>query len=523
MMIIDLFKTLSLTLFFFLLTLVHPHGSFLAFALGTAVHSNTAAHSSTVTLRWAADLSSGAPYAFVNPENPNETLGFEKDLMEKVAQHMGRTLVQVQNEWDSLVPGLNRGDYDVAANGIEITDNRKNEVLFSIPYYATYEEIVIKKEDHTIQSFKDLDGKKTGTLKASLAHHLLEKESKTKIIFYDDENQGFLDVIRGRIDAYFIDFPVALYYAQVESKLKLVNDPVGTLYYGIAVQKKNTALLAEINKALLTIINSGELEGILAKWNLLNPFVIQHLKLKGSQANQNHQMDLVARQQNSTLTLTDRLHRYLMLAPLLLKGAVTTLYISITAMMVAIFFGLVLTLMRLYGNAFFSVLSQGIVEILRGTPLLIQLFLIFFGLPYLGIQLSPFIAAVLGLGLNYGACEAENYRAGIEAVPHSQMEAAQALALSPFHRFRYIIFPQAYRIILPPMTNDFIALLKDSSLVSIITMVELTTLYSQLASTYFDHLGLGLVVAAIYFFIGYPFVRLARKLEKNLKQKVKRT
>jgi polar amino acid transport system substrate-binding protein len=123
------------------------------------------------------------------------------------------------------------------------------------------------------------------------------------------------------------------------------------------------------------------------------------------------------------------------------------------------------------------------------------------------------------LGFNYGAYEAENYRAGIEAVSKNQVEAAYALALNPSQRFIHVILPQAYRIILPPMTNDFISLIKDSSLVSVITMVELTTVYSQLASTYFDHLGLGLLVAAIYFAMGYPFVRLARRLERNLKRK----
>jgi polar amino acid transport system substrate-binding protein len=180
---------------------------------------------------------------------------------------------------------------------------------------------------------------------------------------------------------------------------------------------------------------------------------------------------------------------------------------------------LILTLMRLYGNAPTSFVAQSVIEVLRGTPLLIQLYLIFFGLPYIGIHLSPFIAAIFGLGFNYGAYEAENYRAGIEAVPKTQVEAAYALALSPSQRFIHVILPQAYRIILPPMTNDFISLIKDSSLVSVITMVELTTVYSQLASAYFDHLGLGILVAMIYFGMGYPFVRLARRLERNLKRK----
>jgi polar amino acid transport system substrate-binding protein len=187
-------------------------------------------------------------------------------------------------------------------------------------------------------------------------------------------------------------------------------------------------------------------------------------------------------------------------------------------MILAILSGMILAIMRLYGNTWVCSIAQSWIEIIRGTPLLIQLYLIFFGLPHLGLNLSPFMAAVLGLGLNYGAYEAENYRAGIEAIPASQKEAAFALALSPFQQFFYVILPQAYRIMLPPMTNDFISLIKDSSLVSVITMVELTTVYSQLSSTYFDHLGLGILVAAIYFAIGYPFVRIARRLEKNLKK-----
>jgi polar amino acid transport system substrate-binding protein len=133
-----------------------------------------------------------------------------------------------------------------------------------------------------------------------------------------------------------------------------------------------------------------------------------------------------------------------------------------------------------------------------------------------GIRLDPFVAAVLGLGLNYGACEAENYRAGILSIPKSQMDASLALGMSWGQSLRHVILPQAIRVVIPPVTNDFIALLKDSSLVSIITMVELTSTYGQLASTYFDYLGIGLLTALVYFLIGLPFVRLSRYFENTL-------
>jgi polar amino acid transport system substrate-binding protein len=131
--------------------------------------NSAAADSGLPELRWAADAKSGAPYMFVDPTDPHKMQGFEFDIMNKLAEKMGRRLVFVQNEWESLIPGLERGDYDVAANGIEITPERQQQVLFSDPYYATFEQLVVKSDNEAIRSLKDVDGKKIGTLKASLA------------------------------------------------------------------------------------------------------------------------------------------------------------------------------------------------------------------------------------------------------------------------------------------------------------------------------------------------------------------
>ena len=470
-------------------------------------------------LRWAADAKSGAPYMFVDPSDPKKMKGFELDIMEKLAEKMGRKLVFVQNEWESLVPGLDRGDYDIAANGLEITPERLQQVQFSKPYYATFEQLVVRANEPNIRDLESTDERKIGTLKASLAQSILEK-TKAQIVFYEEESSGYTDVADARIDGFFVDYPIALFYAGPNTKLKFVGPPVGKMLYGIAVSKKRPELLPELNRGIDQLFESGDLEKILSKWNLLHPYTVKALGLKKSTLNTTVEYQKVADQQGMSLSFGERMTRYRSLMPILLKGALRSIEISILSMLVAIAFGLLLALLRLYGNPVLAMISQSIIEVLRGTPLLIQLYLIFFGLPYFGIHFSPFVAAIIGLGLNYGAYEAENYRAGIEAVPKSQLEAAYALALSPSQRFIHVILPQAYRIILPPMTNDFISLIKDSSLVSVITMVELTTIYSQLASTYFDHLGLGIVVAMIYFALGYPFVRLARKLEKNLKRKV---
>jgi polar amino acid transport system substrate-binding protein len=219
--------------------------------------------------------------------------------------------------------------------------------------------------------------------------------------------------------------------------------------------------------------------------------------------------------QISTMDWKDYLARYISFLPMIGKAAITTIEISILSMVLAIVFGLLIALIRVYAPKPFSSLAVLYIEVMRGTPLLIQLYFIYFALPTFGINISPFLAAVIGLGLNYSAYEAENYRAGLFSVPRGQMEAAMSLGMTRNQALRHIIIPQAIRLVIPPITNDFISLLKDSSLVSVITMVELTKLYSQLASTYYDYMGTGIIIAAVYLLIGLPFVKLSKMAENH--------
>src|SRR5262249_19534652 len=156
------------------------------------------------------------------------------------------------------------------------------------------------------------------------------------------------------------------------------------------------------------------------------------------------------------------------------------------------------------------------VELLRGTPLLLQLFVIYYLLPNLGIYLSAFWAGVLGLAINYSAYEAENYRAGLLAIPAGQMEAALSLGMSTPTALRRVIVPQAVRIVIPPVTNDFIALFKDTSVCSVIAVTELTGRYRHLLV---DHprllMELGLMTALLYVLMSYPLSLVARRLDRR--------
>ena len=212
---------------------------------------------------------------------------------------------------------------------------------------------------------------------------------------------------------------------------------------------------------------------------------------------------------------------------LFLQGALVTIGVSTASMLIAIVLGLWLALLRLYGRRPLQLLASAYVELFRGTPVLLQLYLLYFGImPFararmdftFGTEYDALVAAILGLGLNYAAYESENYRAGFKAVPPGQLEAAQVLGMSTPLLLRRIMLPQALRVALPGVTNDFIALLKDSSLVSVITVVELTK-HMQITAVDVRSWALpGALCAALYLAMSYPLARLSRRLEAKLER-----
>ncbi|HEY9854285.1 MAG TPA: ABC transporter substrate-binding protein/permease [Stenomitos sp.] len=452
-------------------------------------------------LRWGMDLEGGAPYEFTDPQNPERIVGFEKDIVDEIAKRLERPVTHVQTNWDSLIPALDRGSFDFAMAGIELTDEHKQGALFSRPYCVYQQQMVVRADDNHILVFDDLKGKKVGTLSGSAAHRMLEHLGGVDMKFYSDMYAVYQDLQLGRLDAVFLDLPVAAYYAHGNPKLRFVEPALGEGYYAIAMRKGDEALKRRIDAAIDGMLTDGSLERIMRHWNLWTPAQKKLVAFRDSQPVDTKQ--------------GPNWQRFL---PMLLEGAWMTIKISVLAMALAMGVGLLLAVMRIYGPKPLSWLALTYVEVFRGTPLLIQLYLIYYGLPNLGIQLDAFVAGVIGLGLNYGANEAENYRAGIQAVPKGQSEASLALGMSRYQLLRYVILPQSFRVALPPVTNDFIALFKDSSLVSVITLVELTKAYGMLASATYDYIGLGLVTAGVYLAISYPASLFARWTEARLRR-----
>ncbi len=202
--------------------------------------------------------------------------------------------------------------------------------------------------------------------------------------------------------------------------------------------------------------------------------------------------------------------------PLLARAAGMTILLAVASMPLAIIAGLLIALGRLYGPRPLARVFTLYVELIRGTPLVLQLYLIFFVLPELGISLPPVVAAILGLAINYSAYEAEIYRAGLQAIPRGQMEAALSLGMSRRLALRRIIVPQAVRIVIPPVTNDFIALFKDTAVCSVITVVELSKAYYIHARSTGAVVELGMVTACLYLAMSYPLSLYVGRMERHL-------
>lgn len=471
-------------------------------------------------LRWAADAEGGAPYIYKDPQDLTKYVGFEVDIADALEKALGRKLVYQHCQFSSLVPGLDRGDFELAMNGLEVTPDRLRKVRFSKPYYVYQLQLVGRKGETRFASLDDLakkGGLVVGTLEDTSAERLLDKLHIPKKT-YEGQAEPYTDLALGRIDAVLLDLPIALYLAQPNPALQFIGPPETKGYYAIALKMNEEALAKEIDAALDQIKASGELRRILEKWKLWNPAQEELQDLNAKPA-----VDLLAEGQEQFTFF-----RYF---PQLLRGAGVTVFLTVVSFILAMILGLPIALGRLYGPFPVRWLAMVYVEFFRGIPVLLLIFFLYFFLPdvanfaqdHLGLNLSflklhPMVAAILGFGLNYGAYEAEIYRAGISSVPVGQWEASATLGMTPPQTFRRIVLPQALRVALPPMTNDFIALFKDTSVVSIISIVELSKEYQILAKSSFKYVEIGLATAALYLVMSVPLGYLSRWLEKRWQQ-----
>ncbi|WP_028134612.1 amino acid ABC transporter permease [Bradyrhizobium sp. A11] len=201
--------------------------------------------------------------------------------------------------------------------------------------------------------------------------------------------------------------------------------------------------------------------------------------------------------------------------PILMSGVALTILVTIGSLLLSTVLGLVWAMMRVSGIKPLSMLSASLINVIRGIPIIVLLFYLYFVMPELGVTLSALQAAILGLGIAYSAYQAENFRAGIEAIDKGQIEAAQSIGMGWWLTMRRVVLPQAVRIVLPPYGNVMIMMLKDSSQASTITVAELALQGKLIASSTFKNTSVFTLVALMYLTMSIPLILLVRHFEKR--------
>lgn len=467
--------------------------------------------------RWGGDAEGGAPFCEADPNDPSKLRGFDVEVAAEMAKGLSRTPRFVQVAWSSIDQSVARGDFEIGMSGVEETPARCAALACTVPYFEFRYVLAVRQGDRNrFRTLDDLHGHKVATLGATVAYDMLlheHQQGKLEVVSYDDDVHPYEDLAGGRVDAVMLDNIIAARSIRRVAGLVIQPQAVAAGHYVGVLAKGNTRLRDEINDVLKARMRDGTLERIYRQWSIWDehqPAFFAAVLASGGQLATNTLPQTAAPPRRSILAVT------LSYLPALLGASLITIALSCLAMALAVFVGVFIASGRVYGNVLVRSLLTIYVEVVRGTPVLLQLFVLYYGLSEV-VRLPAFVAALLGLGLNYAAYESEIYRGALEAVPRGQLEAARTLGLSEAQVLRLVRGPQAFRIALPPMTNDFVALLKDSSLVSVITVIELTKQTSIFAANIGSWVVPGILCAALYLILSLPLSRLATRLEARWK------
>lgn len=402
------------------------------------------------------------PFEF--QQNGGELQGFSIDLMKAIATAANFQIDFQSLPFDGIIPALQAKTVDVAISSITITQERAKTVDFSRPYFKAGLAIAIRTDNQEINSFDSLENKKIAVQIGTTGAETAKTVPGAQVSSFDSAPLALQELLNGNVDAVINDAPVTLYAINTGNLqgIKVIQQLLTEEFYGIATAK-NSPYLSLINQGLTKVLKTGNYQQIYQKWFKSTPPVLPEKTLF---ANQN------APTVNSFSLILQSL-------PNLLTGVLVTLQLAI----ISVFFGLIggsfIGIIRLSAIKPVQWLARTYIDFFRGTPLLVQIFMIYFGIPALWqelgltLSLNRFVAGVMALSLNSAAYIAEIVRAGIQSIEIGQTEAAKSLGLNSVQTMRHVIFPQAFRRMIPPLGNEFISLLKDTSLVAVIGFEEL--------------------------------------------------
>lgn len=431
-----------------------------------------------------------APFEF--RDGSGELTGIDMDLMRAIAKNQGFTVEIRSLGFDAALQALQSNQVDGVIAGMSITDKRKLIFDFSDPYFDSGVQMAVAKSNNDVKGYADLKGKtvavKRGSEGETFANSIKDKYGFT-VKPLDQSATMYDDVKAGNSVAVFDDYPVLAYGISQNNGLKSVTEKERGSSYGFAVNKgKNPELLAAFNKGLAELRANGQYQQIMDKY----------LKDPGKSANE------------SFFSLLGNSF------PALMKGLGLTLLATLLSLIIALVLGVLFGFFKVSHNPVLRGLATTYVNIFRGTPLLVQAFFFYFGLPQLtGIPIDVLTAGVVTLSLNAGAYMTEIVRGGIQSVDPGQLEASRSLGLSYVTSMRRVVVPQAVKIMTPSFINQFVITLKDTSLLAVIGFAELTYQGQQIYASNFRTGETLLIVAALYFIVITLLTQLSNVLDKR--------
>lgn len=433
-----------------------------------------------------------APFEF--QDEKGNFVGIDMDLLAAIAADQGIDHEIKPLGFNAAVQALQSRQVDGVIAGMSITDQRKQVFDFSDPYFQSGVQLAVAKSNDSIKSYEDLRGKrvavKTGTEGATYAESIREQYGFT-IVTFDDSASMYDDVRTGNSVAVFDDYPVLLYGIAQGNGLKAVGDKVAGNSYGFAVAKgQNAELLTKFNRGLANLKASGEYDEI------VNRYLGEQPRSQGG---------------NTFFSLLKDTY------PLLLKGLWLTIVLTVVSLAIALVLGLIFGFLRVSDSRILRGIGVIYVDVFRGTPLLVQAFFIYFGIPAaLGFTMPAMTAGIITLSLNAGAYITEIIRGGIQAVDKGQMEAARSLGMGYLPSMRKVVLPQAFRTMMPSFVNQAVITLKDTSILSVIGIAELTQTGKIIIARNFESFNMWLIVGIFYFVVIMALTKLSDRLEKRI-------
>ena len=455
--------------------------------------------------------------------------GLDIEIGNAIGAELGLKVEWVNIDWAAVFGALETRKIDLVMSGVTITPIRKKTLGFSRPYFLSGQTIVRRRGDSRLNSTKDLPGKIVAVQQETTGQYAAQKLGlpKENIHRFDQQQDALLDVRNGKSDAAIGDLPaVRDMIRKSYPELETTGGVFVREYLGIVARRSEPELIAAVNYALARTIVDGRYARSYETW-VQEPMTLgalaelEQAKGEGLPVPQYVPHDLKADagtaappSANSGSALTVKWGLLKAALPDLLGiGARLTLELTFFTLLLGIPVGLLIALARVSGVALLRGPVFAYVEVVRGTPLLMQIYVIYFIFPAIHLNFTSFQAGVAALSLNAAAYLSEIFRAGIESIDTGQMEAARALGMDYPAAMRWVILPQTLRRVLPPLTNEAVALLKDSSLVSVVALTELMRVGKEYATNAGSPTTIYLAVALIYLAMTLPLTWLVRRLE----------